>query len=198
MVDHAAHPVEVADSELRAELGLRVALVQGRKRSFFLDRAPAVWPEHFFPCRVSWRKKTATPSGWQRPNANSPTVKSAHAPRETRIARQPGCRAGTAFPGAGDKAVFESPKVAAHGDFACTAAMQLAKPLKQNPRQVAESLRSALLETPPFGAGSKPSTSPAPASSTSSSSPRPSSRSCTKCWRPAPAFGSQARRTGAR
>ena len=29
-------------------------------------------------------------------------------------------------PGAGAKAAFESPKVAAHGDFACTAAMQLA------------------------------------------------------------------------
>jgi arginyl-tRNA synthetase len=48
-------------------------------------------------------------------------------------------------PGAADKAAFESPKVAAHGDFACTAAMQLAKPLKQNPRQVAEALRTALL-----------------------------------------------------
>lgn len=47
-------------------------------------------------------------------------------------------------PGAADKAAFESPKVAAHGDFACTAAMQLAKPLKQNPRQVAEALRAAL------------------------------------------------------
>ena len=56
----------------------------------------------------------------------------------------------TLFPGSGDKAVFESPKVAAHGDFACTAAMQLAKPLKQNPRQLAESLRSALLEMPSF------------------------------------------------
>jgi uncharacterized membrane protein len=33
---------------------------------------------------------------------------------------------------------FESPKVAAHGDFASTAAMQLAKPLKLNPRQLAE------------------------------------------------------------
>src|SRR5512141_10052 len=54
------------------------------------------------------------------------------------------------FPGAGDKAVFESPKVAAHGDFACTAAMQLAKPLKRNPRQVAESLRAALLEAAPY------------------------------------------------
>ncbi len=53
-------------------------------------------------------------------------------------------------PGAGDKAAFESPKVAAHGDFACTAAMQLAKGLKQNPRQVAESLRAVLLEQPAF------------------------------------------------
>src|SRR5450830_647933 len=51
-------------------------------------------------------------------------------------------------PGAGAKAVFESPKVAAHGDFACTAAMQLAKPLKLNPRQLAGSLKSALMATP--------------------------------------------------
>jgi arginyl-tRNA synthetase len=54
-------------------------------------------------------------------------------------------------PGSRDKAVFESPKVAAHGDLACTAAMQLARPLKLNPRQVAESIRGALLETKPFG-----------------------------------------------
>ncbi len=47
--------------------------------------------------------------------------------------------------GAGARAAFESPKVAAHGDFAVTAAMQLAKPLKLNPRQVAESLKAALL-----------------------------------------------------
>ena len=53
-------------------------------------------------------------------------------------------------PGAGDKAAFESPKVAAHGDFACTAAMQLAKPLKQNPRQMAEILRALLLQAPAF------------------------------------------------
>jgi arginyl-tRNA synthetase len=53
-------------------------------------------------------------------------------------------------PGAGDKAAFESPKVAAHGDFACTAAMQLAKSLKQNPRQTAESLRALLLQAPAF------------------------------------------------
>jgi arginyl-tRNA synthetase len=53
-------------------------------------------------------------------------------------------------PGAGNKAAFESPKVAAHGDFACTAAMQLAKPLKQNPRQTAEALRTLLLQAPAF------------------------------------------------
>ncbi len=53
-------------------------------------------------------------------------------------------------PGAGARAAFESPKMASHGDFACTAAMQLAKPLKLNPRQVADTLRSALLEQPAF------------------------------------------------
>jgi arginyl-tRNA synthetase len=53
-------------------------------------------------------------------------------------------------PGSGDKAAFESPKIAAHGDWACTAAMQLAKPLKRNPRQVAETLRSALMQSEPF------------------------------------------------
>ncbi len=54
------------------------------------------------------------------------------------------------LPGAGARAAFESPKVAEHGDLATTAAMQLAKPLKQPPRQVAESLRGALLATPAF------------------------------------------------
>jgi arginyl-tRNA synthetase len=54
------------------------------------------------------------------------------------------------LPGAGDKAAFESPKVAAHGDLATTAAMQLAKPLKQNPRQLAEQLCAALRATPAF------------------------------------------------
>ncbi len=53
-------------------------------------------------------------------------------------------------PGAGAKAAFESPKVAAHGDLATTAAMQLAKPLKLNPRQLAETLRADLLAQPAF------------------------------------------------
>ena len=52
--------------------------------------------------------------------------------------------------GAGAKAAFESPKVAAHGDFACTAAMQLAKPLKLNPRALGEQLKTALEATPAF------------------------------------------------
>jgi arginyl-tRNA synthetase len=65
-------------------------------------------------------------------------------------------------PGAGGKAVFESPKVAAHGDFACTAAMQLAKPLKLNPRQLAEALRSALLVAAPFQQWVDTSTSQGP------------------------------------
>jgi arginyl-tRNA synthetase len=54
------------------------------------------------------------------------------------------------LPGAAGKAAFESPKAAAHGDLACTVAMQLAKPLQRNPRQVAEALRAALLASGPF------------------------------------------------
>ena len=53
-------------------------------------------------------------------------------------------------PGAGAKAAFESPKVAAHGDFACTAAMQLAKPLKLNPRALGEQLKAALEAQPAY------------------------------------------------
>ena len=43
-------------------------------------------------------------------------------------------------PGAGEKAAFESPKQATHGDLACTAAMQLAKPLKANPRALGDAI----------------------------------------------------------
>ena len=53
--------------------------------------------------------------------------------------------------GAGARAVFEQPKMAEHGDYACTAAMQLAKSLKTNPRQLAEQLRARLLEQAVFG-----------------------------------------------
>jgi arginyl-tRNA synthetase len=53
-------------------------------------------------------------------------------------------------PGANAAAAFESPKQAAHGDFACTAAMQLAKPLKANPRELATRLIEALQAKPAF------------------------------------------------
>ena len=51
-------------------------------------------------------------------------------------------------PGAGDKAAFETPKQASMGDLACTAAMQLAKPLKQNPRALGEALKAKLEADP--------------------------------------------------
>ncbi|AWI52214.1 arginine--tRNA ligase [Aquabacterium olei] len=44
--------------------------------------------------------------------------------------------------------VFEAPKQAAHGDLAVTAAMQLAKPLKKNPRELAGALVAALQAQP--------------------------------------------------
>ena len=47
-------------------------------------------------------------------------------------------------PGAGARAAFELPKQTAHGDWATNAAMQLAKPLKQNPRALGEQLKAAL------------------------------------------------------
>ena len=51
-------------------------------------------------------------------------------------------------PGATLAPAFESPKQAAHGDFACTAAMPLAKALKKNPREVAGELVAALNRQP--------------------------------------------------
>jgi arginyl-tRNA synthetase len=54
------------------------------------------------------------------------------------------------LPGAGAKAVFETPKAAAHGDLASNMAMQLAKPLKANPRQLAEDLKAALMAQPAY------------------------------------------------
>jgi arginyl-tRNA synthetase len=43
---------------------------------------------------------------------------------------------------------FEAPRQAAHGDLACTAAMQLARNLKRNPREVASQLVEALRRQP--------------------------------------------------
>ncbi|WP_431049184.1 arginine--tRNA ligase [Roseateles sp. L2-2] len=47
-------------------------------------------------------------------------------------------------------AAFENPKQAAHGDFACTAAMQLSKALKKNPRELAQTLIAQLQAQPAF------------------------------------------------
>jgi len=54
-----------------------------------------------------------------------------------------------ALPEAADaEIVLERPRDPAHGDFACTLAMQLAKRLKRNPRQLADSLVAAFGEDP--------------------------------------------------
>jgi len=45
-------------------------------------------------------------------------------------------------------AAFESPKLAAHGDLAITAAMQLSRSLKKNPREIAQALVAALQRQP--------------------------------------------------
>ncbi|MBP6775773.1 MAG: arginine--tRNA ligase [Piscinibacter sp.] len=51
-------------------------------------------------------------------------------------------------PGVAVPVAFESPKQAAHGDLACTAAMQLAKPLAKPPRVLAQALVDALARRP--------------------------------------------------
>ncbi|HYN62950.1 MAG TPA: arginine--tRNA ligase [Rubrivivax sp.] len=51
-------------------------------------------------------------------------------------------------PGAAPPSAFESPKVAAHGDLAITAAMPLARSLKKNPRELAQRLVELLQEQP--------------------------------------------------
>jgi arginyl-tRNA synthetase len=43
---------------------------------------------------------------------------------------------------------FELPRQAAHGDLACTAALALAKPLRKNPRELAQQLMDALKTQP--------------------------------------------------
>ena len=59
------------------------------------------------------------------------------------------CRAAAeTAPGHGLALAFESPKQAAHGDLAVTAAMQLARIAKSNPRALAEQLVAALQRQP--------------------------------------------------
>ncbi|MGC2048044.1 MAG: arginine--tRNA ligase, partial [Gallionella sp.] len=40
--------------------------------------------------------------------------------------------------------LIERPKQASHGDYACSLAMQLAKPLRKSPREIAQALAAAL------------------------------------------------------
>jgi arginyl-tRNA synthetase len=44
--------------------------------------------------------------------------------------------------------ILERPKSADHGDYACNVAMQLAKPLRRSPREIAAAIVSALPESP--------------------------------------------------
>jgi arginyl-tRNA synthetase len=55
---------------------------------------------------------------------------------------------GTHVAPAGFSPAFESPKQASHGDLAVTAAMQLAKPARKNPRELAQALVQALERQP--------------------------------------------------
>jgi arginyl-tRNA synthetase len=50
----------------------------------------------------------------------------------------------TVAPGTPAAVVLERPRQAEHGDFACNVALQMAKPLKRNPRDVAQALVGAL------------------------------------------------------
>jgi arginyl-tRNA synthetase len=59
-----------------------------------------------------------------------------------------GAAVGQLAPGTAFEPAFESPKQAAHGDFAITAAMQLARGLKRNPRELATQLVEALRAQP--------------------------------------------------
>ncbi len=57
----------------------------------------------------------------------------------------------SALPDAGEcDIVLERPRDPTHGDFACPVAMQLAKRLKRNPRQLAEAIVAALRALPAF------------------------------------------------
>ncbi|BBE52240.1 Arginine--tRNA ligase [Ferriphaselus amnicola] len=53
----------------------------------------------------------------------------------------------TVAPDAQNEVLIERPKQAAHGDYACNLAMQLAKPLRKSPRDIANALIAALPQT---------------------------------------------------
>ncbi|RYE77915.1 MAG: arginine--tRNA ligase, partial [Oxalobacteraceae bacterium] len=53
-----------------------------------------------------------------------------------------------ANPGLQPNVVLERPRDPPHGDVACNIALQLAKPMKKSPRQLAESLVAAVMADP--------------------------------------------------
>jgi arginyl-tRNA synthetase len=53
-----------------------------------------------------------------------------------------------ANPGLQPNVVLERPRDPSHGDVACNIALQLAKPMKKNPRQLAEALAAAVMADP--------------------------------------------------
>ena len=55
-------------------------------------------------------------------------------------------------PDATPNILLERPKIAAHGDIATNVAMQLAKPARRNPRELAQQIVDALLQAPDVGA----------------------------------------------
>jgi len=55
---------------------------------------------------------------------------------------------GMALPSIAQPIVLERPKVASHGDVACNIALQIAKPLKKNPREIAQGIVNALQANP--------------------------------------------------
>ena len=52
------------------------------------------------------------------------------------------------LPDAAPQILLERPKIAAHGDLATNVAMQLAKPNKRNPRELAQAILDALMANP--------------------------------------------------
>jgi arginyl-tRNA synthetase len=54
----------------------------------------------------------------------------------------------TVLPNAQPTILLERPNMAAHGDLACNVAMQLAKPTRRNPRELAQAIIAALLTLP--------------------------------------------------
>lgn len=58
------------------------------------------------------------------------------------------CAVAAVLPEATPTVLLERPKVAAHGDLATNVAMQLAKPAKRNPRELAQAILDVLLNDP--------------------------------------------------